>query len=401
MGGGLLAASSWMNSPLGFAAVFGLAGGLIGATGFYSITQAIAARTSPHKPHVAITRLTIWGAFSSPLFIPITEVARRWWGWRTTLRLDAAWVTVAFCAAIAADPLRIAVAERPSRNPLRAATTALGDPTIRRLVGSAATTAAAMEILLLYQVRIMTAAGLAASAASGFAGARGLAQLLGRLPLARTIAHFGVRATMVAARIGLAVGCMLIVWSGHTWVAVVYVFVAGATLGALSPLEGIFATITLPPDDLGSLMGGLALLSGVAGATGPILAAVIVDATNRTAHAAILAAGSRRWVLSSSRSERLVPRCTFEREERGEERVDSTANLVANWADGVDVLPCRVVELPVLIPLAGVQGAGIAAAHRDDDIRGSDDLVGPRLGKLGSDVDADLRHHGDRCRVDL
>jgi hypothetical protein len=32
------------------------------------------------------------------------------------------------------------------------------------------------------------------------------------------------------------------------------------------------------------------LLSGVAGAAGPVLAAVIVDATNRTAHAAILAA---------------------------------------------------------------------------------------------------------------
>lgn len=36
-------------------------------------------------------------------------------------------------------------------------------------------------------------------------------------------------------------------------------------------------------------MGGLALLSGVAGASGPILAAVIVDATHRTADAAILA----------------------------------------------------------------------------------------------------------------
>jgi MFS family permease len=291
VGGGLLAASSWMSSPLPFAAVFGLAGGVIGATGFYSITQAVAARTSPGQQHRAITRLTIWGAFSSPLFIPLTEVARRWWGWRTTLRVDAAVVAVTFYAATAADPLRIAGAVRPSRKPFHATRAALGDPTIRRLVGSAAATAAAMEILLLYQVRIMTAVGLAASAASGFAGARGLAQLLGRLPLTRTIAHFGVRATMAAARIGLAIGCVLIVWSGHTWVAVVYVFVAGATLGALSPLEGIFATITLPPDDLGSLMGGLALLSGVAGAAGPVLAAVVVDATHHTAHAAILAAG--------------------------------------------------------------------------------------------------------------
>jgi MFS family permease len=72
--------------------------------------------------------------------------------------------------------------------------------------------------------------------------------------------------------------------------AIVYVIVAGATIGALSPLEGIFAIVELPPDDLGTLMGSLALISGAAGAAGPILAAVLVDATTRTSNAAILAA---------------------------------------------------------------------------------------------------------------
>jgi MFS family permease len=186
--------------------------------------------------------------------------------------------------------MRAAVAERPSQSPLRSARAALGDPTIRRLAGSAAATAAAVEILLLYQIRIMVAVGVAAAAASWFAGARGLAQLLGRLPLTRTVGQFGVRSTLGGARVGLAIGCLAIVVSGHTWLAVVYVVVAGATIGALSPLEGIFAATTLPQNDLGSLMGGLALLSGVAGACGPILAAVIVDTTHRTAHAAILAA---------------------------------------------------------------------------------------------------------------
>lgn len=291
VGGGLLAASSWMNSPWSFALVFGIAGGLIGATGFYSVTQAVAARTSPGVQARAITRLTIWGAFSAPLFIPATDAARRWWGWRTTLRLDAVLVVAAFLAAIASDPLRATKARRPSRSSLRSARAALGDPTIRRLAGSAAASAAAMEILLLYQVRIMIAVGVAVAAASWFAGARGLAQLLGRLPLTRTVDRFGVRPTLCAARIGLSIGCLSIVLSGHTWSALVYVVVAGATIGALSPLEGIFAATTLPQDDLGSLMGGLALLSGVAGACGPILAAVIVDATHRTVDAAILAAG--------------------------------------------------------------------------------------------------------------
>ncbi len=290
VGGGLLAVSSWMNSPWSFAVVFGLAGGLIGATGFYSITQAVAARTSPGAPARAITRLTIWGAFSSPLFIPATELARRSWGWRPTLRLDAALVAAAFIAAIACDPARAARAERPSHHPLRAARTALGNPTIRRLAGSAAATAAAVEILLLYQIRIMIAVGATAAAAAWLAGARGLAQLLGRLPLTRVLARFGLRETLVGARVGLAIGCLAIVLSGDTWLALVYVVVAGATIGALSPLEGIFAAASLPKDDLGSLMGGLALLSGVAGACGPIVAAVIVDATHRTADAALLAA---------------------------------------------------------------------------------------------------------------
>jgi MFS family permease len=166
----------------------------------------------------------------------------------------------------------------------------LRDPTIRRLVGSAAATAAAVEILLLYQIRIMTAVGVAAATASGLAGARGLAQLLGRLPLTRVVARFGVRATLVAARFGLAIGCLVIVVRDNTLLAIVFVIVAGATIGALSPLEGIFAIGELPADDLGTLMGSLALLSGAAGASGPILAGVIVDATSHTSNAAILAA---------------------------------------------------------------------------------------------------------------
>ena len=67
----------------------------------------------------------------------------------------------------------------------------------------------------------------------------------------------------------------------------------------------------------------------------------------------------------------------------------------------VDVLAGGVVELPVLVALAGVEGAGVAAAHGDDDIGGTDDLVGPGLGELVGDVDADLGHGGDGGGVDL
>ena len=41
----------------------------------------------------------------------------------------------------------------------------------------------------------------------------------------------------------------------------------------------------------------------------------------------------------------------------------------------VEVLAGRIVELPVLVPLAGIDRAGVAAAHRDHDVGGADDLV--------------------------
>ena len=41
---------------------------------------------------------------------------------------------------------------------------------------------------------------------------------------------------------------------------------------------------------------------------------------------------------------------------------------------------CGVVEGPVLVARAGVEGAGVAAAHGDHHVGGPDDLVGPALG---------------------
>ena len=66
-----------------------------------------------------------------------------------------------------------------------------------------------------------------------------------------------------------------------------------------------------------------------------------------------------------------------------DEDLDAAADLVADRADGVDAEAGGVVELPVLVALAGEDRAGVAAAHRDDDVGGPDDLVGPRLRVAG------------------
>ncbi|MFM8626464.1 MAG: hypothetical protein ACKOCC_05880, partial [Actinomycetota bacterium] len=59
-----------------FCAVFALAGGAISATGFYSFTHPMAMAVRTDDTVRAVTRLTIWGAFASPLMIPLTEVMR-------------------------------------------------------------------------------------------------------------------------------------------------------------------------------------------------------------------------------------------------------------------------------------------------------------------------------------
>src|SRR5665647_850236 len=89
-------------------------------------------------------------------------------------------------------------------------------------------------------------------------------------------------------------------------------------------------------------------------------------------------------------------------DELGDERCDPGLDLVADGAYGVDALAGRVGEHPVLVPLAGVERAGVAAAHGDDHVGGFDGFGGEDLGLLGREVDALLEHgltHGGVDRL--
>lgn len=291
-GGGLLWLSSMADRPWTFALLFGSAGGVIGSTGFYAMTQSVAARLAPGSETLSIARLTVWGAFSSPLFIPGTGLANRWWGWRTTLRIDAVLVATAFAvAALVIDRAGRTASVRSTGSPIVAVRSAFAMKPIRRLVLSGSSAAAGTSILLVYQVPLLVAAGISAALAPTLAGARGFAQLFGRLPLPRVVSRYGVRSSLRLARAALGVSCLLVLVSGHLALAIVYVVVAGTSIGAMSPLDGIYARQLLPPEDLGTLMGAVALLTGLASAIGPFFAAALVDITGSRRAAALLAAG--------------------------------------------------------------------------------------------------------------
>src|SRR5688572_4219943 len=60
--------------------------------------------------------------------------------------------------------------------------------------------------------------------------------------------------------------------------------------------------------------------------------------------------------------------------ELGEQPADPAFDVVPNRPNVVDAAAGRVVELPVEVAAAGKDRAGITAAHRDDDVGGTDDL---------------------------
>src|SRR5213076_1187357 len=76
-------------------------------------------------------------------------------------------------------------------------------------------------------------------------------------------------------------------------------------------------------------------------------------------------------------------------------------DVVANLAHLFEAEADRVDNVPVDVTLAWKDRAGIAAAHRHDDVRPGDVLVGDRLRLFVGDVDVDLLHGPDHGLVKL
>jgi hypothetical protein len=74
----------------------------------------------------------------------------------------------------------------------------------------------------------------------------------------------------------------------------------------------------------------------------------------------------------------------------GEETAHAITDLVADGTNLGDGPARRVVELPVLVTLAGKDRTGITASHRDDHVGRAEDLVGPRLRELARGADPEV-----------
>lgn len=280
---GLVAASFAPSLGL-FAAGAVLGGASLQGLAFYHATQATAVRVAPAQPARAIARLTIYGAFSSTIFLPLAAYLESLYGWRTTMRTLA--VGTAVVLAVAALVIRDGPEPGRQRTPLRFGAVLATAPA-RRFVVSSALVGLGVGMVLVYQVPVMTAAGLPVGVAAWMAGARGMAQVGGRLPLARIVARLGARGSLRLAYAMITVGLAVLGFAGNVWLALAYVAAAGFGIGATSPLQGIYADELFERDQLSAAMGAVSMVFGLAGAAGPALAGILNDLS-----------GTRWWSLA-------------------------------------------------------------------------------------------------------
>lgn len=308
VGGGLLIAAADAGSPGMFAVTYGLGGGVVGALGFYHVTMAASARlgTPAQRPR-NLALLTIWAGLASAIYLPITAQLVEAQGWRATQRWLGASVVIAFIlAAWLTRSITASVVEVDhDARPLPALRLAAADPAVRQMLLADAVAGIGIGVLLVQQVPAMVDAGLAFTTAAGFAGARGLLQLLGRIPLTPVVTRFGTRRSLVGALFLVGVSGLLLRSSGNFVVASLFALVAGVGLGAMSPLSGLYAQELFDEAHLGLLMGARATIRQVFWAAGPFLAGILVDATGSTEVASLLVAVT--GFLSAGLLSRRVP----------------------------------------------------------------------------------------------
>jgi predicted MFS family arabinose efflux permease len=299
-------AAAAATTELAFAVTGVAAGSVTGALGYYAAVHTVIAQlVAPHRRPSAITTNTLWGAFASPIFLPLLAWLVVRLDWRPTLQLVGILVAAVFLLAAVLVPDRRGFEETaPS---LRSALAAAGrDRVVLALLVTTFAGGVVTSLLILYQVPVMVTAGLTLGIASGLAGARGLLQLAGRLPMPWLIRRVGSRTTLRLAHGLTGLSCFLLPFAGRLPVAVMFAVVAGVAIGALVPVESIFSADAVPSGSLGVILGVASLSRGVGAALGPIIGGALT-ASSGTRTPALLAVGAiaigAAWLVPAPRRE--------------------------------------------------------------------------------------------------
>jgi hypothetical protein len=270
----------------------------------YDAAFAALVQVVPSRGRLAISYLTLWGAFASSVFWVIGHYFNEAVGWRQTLVLFAA-INLAVCL-----PLNwIGLARRESGG---ASAAGEAKPAVEHppLEGGKRTVALALfalvmslngfvfSVIAVQLVPLLEAAGLAAAAAVWVASLKGFAQFAGRVV---EIAFGRNLHAITVARIAIGVlpfALMLLVASaGHVAVIVGFTLLMGASQGVITIVRGAVPLALFGATGYGAVLGLLATPILIVNAASPTLFALIVDRWGWTVgQAALMAASALSWV---------------------------------------------------------------------------------------------------------
>ncbi len=259
---------------LAFAVPAVIGGASLQGLAFYHVTQATAVRAAPSEPTRAIALLTIYGAFSSAIYLPLAAFMEASMGWRQTMRIlvvSTAAVLVVGAILVREGPRSAGTRSAPAFGP------EFRRPAARRFVIGSSLAGFAVGAMLVYQVPLMTGAGLSVGVAAWMAGARGAAQITGRIPLSFIVARIGARSSVRLSFLMITVSVLLLSVAGNVFIALIYVAVAGFGIGANSPLQGIYANDLFDKANLGASMGVITMAFGLSSAFGPMVVGLLAD----------------------------------------------------------------------------------------------------------------------------
>jgi MFS family permease len=272
----------------------------------YDAAFAALVQVAPSRGRMAISYLTLFGAFASTVFWPIGHYLNEAFGWRQTL---VAFAVINLLVCLPLNWFGLAWREGPSSSAAQAenARAALDGPPLTGRARSMAIALFAMVMSLngfifgvvsVHLVPLLEAAGVTAAVAVWVASLKGFAQFSGRV----VEIFFGAK--LRAITVGrIAIGVLplsfvvLLLAGGNLLAILVFTLVMGAAQGVITIVRGAVPLALFGREGYGAVLGLIATPVVVVNATAPTLFAMIVDRWGwPAAELALLITSAASWV---------------------------------------------------------------------------------------------------------
>ena len=271
----------------------------------YDAAFAALVQVVPSRGRLAISYLTLWGAFASTVFWVVGHYLNETGGWRQTLILFAA-INLVVCLPLNWIGLARREAHGKAAEAAKEATPA-DDGTLR---GSRRTIALALfalvmslngfafSVVAVQLVPLLEAAGLATAAAVWVASLKGFAQFGGRV----IEIVFGRRLhAMTVARIAIGIlpvaFVLLALSGGNLAVIVAFTLLMGSSQGVITIVRGAVPLALFGTGGYGAVLGVIATPVLIVNAASPAVFALIVDRWGwGTGEAVLIACAAASWI---------------------------------------------------------------------------------------------------------